>query len=99
MVEALPMSRIVPYLLLSLLGPIVTCYVVIDLLVGVQNVSNYYWLTDGIQLSSVANLLAAMPLLAPRVRRQAGRYVPVAAISVFVVTGVLYFLFMVSMSV
>ena len=99
MVEALPMSRIVPYLLLSLLGPIVTCYAVIDLLVGVQNLPRYYWLTDGIKLSSVANLLAALPLLAPRVRRQAVWYVPVAATSVFVLTGVLYFLFMVSMSV
>ncbi|SMP78235.1 hypothetical protein SAMN06265222_1253 [Neorhodopirellula lusitana] len=56
-------------ILLACLAPIHACYLVIDLLVGIERLTNHYWVRDGVIISIGLNLLGLVFSRFRRVRK------------------------------
>lgn len=67
-----------------LIAPIASCFVVINGLVGVENLKRHYWFTDGVAISAVLSVIVLAPLVHPKVWKVAPTYTTVAATLVFV---------------
>ena len=82
---------------MQLLAPIMACFLVIHILVGIENLERHYWLTDGLAYSAILNTVAFLPFLYPPVRNNALTYSVIAAISISLVTFAAYGYLMVSL--
>lgn len=85
------------YLAVSLVAPILTCFFVIDLLIGVEHLKKHYWISDGIVISIILNGLGAIPLLNQVVRKKVRGYVRWMAIVVTTLAFLGYGFFMIAM--
>lgn len=70
-------------ILLSWLSPGVGCYLVVDDLVGIEQLKVHYWIEHGIVISVVLNFLAVLPFLSQTVRRNSVAYAFVAFLGCF----------------
>ena len=73
---------------MSCVSPILSCYLVVDSLIGIENLKANYWFRDGVMLSGVLNYLAVSPFLLPSVRKRSAEY---ALLMVLLVTTVAFF--------
>jgi hypothetical protein len=81
----------------SILGPFVSTFLVIDLIVGIENLNRHYWIFDGFILAAALNAIAFLPLLFRRVRVYLLTYAIVASILVSATSFVAYWIWMIAL--
>ncbi len=81
----------------SVILPVVMCFVVIDLLIGVETLKRQYWIRDGIILSAILNGIFSIPLLHSRIRKSAVQYLPFMAVCTSTLAYLAYWHYMVAM--
>ena len=82
---------------MQLLAPIMVCFLVIHVLVGIQNLERHYWFADGVVYSATLNSVAFLPFLHRSIRRNALTYSLIAAISISLVTLATYGFYMIAL--
>ena len=90
-------TRLAAAIAFSVLAPIALCFLVIHLLVGIENLKRHYWLTDGLVISAILNAIALSPLLNSTIRRFATTYTTTAAIVISLFTFFGYGFWMVAL--
>lgn len=82
--------RLLLFVSFSLVGPIIACFIVIQVVFGFGSLGRAYWFVDGLILSLIFNGIGMSPLLNGRVRAFASIYVLCVAMTV---TALAYFVY------
>lgn len=78
----------------SFLGPILMCYLAVEVLHGARNLKNQYWFSHGVFLSAVANAIALARIRRRGASFRAERDLPFVSLKVVGYSGVFYFVFL-----